>query len=112
MVRIAWPVLLSQIFAVLSWLPLARRLPSGLKATLEIPDVCPLSARTSLPVAASQSLMAGFSLAQASCLPSGLNATVERECLSPSILSVSLPVLVSQSLGSPDQKPPQLPLAR
>ena len=41
-VRASWPVVASQTFTVWSPLAEARRLPSGLKATLATPLVCPL----------------------------------------------------------------------
>ena len=53
-VRVSRPLAASQTFSVVSQLPETIRLPSGLKATLQIPPGCPWSVRVSWPVAASQ----------------------------------------------------------
>src|SRR5438445_6596995 len=60
---------------VLSQLPLASILPSGLKATESTTSECPARVRNSLPLATSQNLMVLSQLPLASILPSGLNAT-------------------------------------
>ena len=54
----------------------ARRLPSGLKATLMTGPVCPWRVRASWPVAASQTLTVLSAPAEARRLPSGLKATL------------------------------------
>ena len=62
---------------VLSPLPEAMRLPSGLNATLDTAPVCPVSGwPTGWPVAASQTRTVLSSLPEAIRLPSGLNATL------------------------------------
>src|SRR5262249_44479465 len=58
-------------------LQLARRLPSGLKATLETLPVCPLQVRSSWPVWASQTFTVLSSDVPARRLPSGLKATLQ-----------------------------------
>src|SRR5689334_13381060 len=47
----------SQTLTVLSSLPLTMRLPSGLNATHSISSVCPLRAKVSRPLSASQTLI-------------------------------------------------------
>ena len=69
-------VALSQIFTVWSWLPDARRWPSGLNATLVTQPAWPLRAKSSLPVALSQIFTVWSKLADARRWPSGLNATL------------------------------------
>ncbi len=53
-VRTSSPLGASQIFAVLSWLPVTIRAPSGLNAADVTARVCPLSVKTSAPLRASQ----------------------------------------------------------
>src|SRR5262249_48778657 len=74
-----------QIFTVLSQLPVASRVPSGLNATVNTLSRCPLSAsfslyglisRTSVPAFGSQLFTVWSRLPDASSLPSGLHATV------------------------------------
>ena len=66
---------MSQILTVRSMLPVTRRRPSGLKATLSTPLVWPRRVKISWPVSVSQSLTVRSKLAVAIRRPSGLNAT-------------------------------------
>ena len=68
---------MSQILAVLSMLPVARRRPSGLNATPSTPLVWPRSVKTSWPVSVSQSLTVRSKLEVAIRRPSGLKATAD-----------------------------------
>src|SRR5438128_1638083 len=64
----------SQPMTGVSQLPLAMRLPSGLKATLKTESAGPLSVRVSCPVVASQILIVWSWLPLAMRLPAGLKA--------------------------------------
>src|ERR1700712_3843464 len=83
---------------VLSWLPEASVLPSGLNATELMARVCPFKVVLSLPALASQSLIVLSRDAEASILPSGLNATHDTHSVCPSRVARSLPVLTFHSL--------------
>ena len=78
------PEATSHSMIVLSRLPVARVLPSGLNATDATPCACPVSVAVILPLATSHSLTVLSRLAEASVLPSGLNVTERTEsvCLS------------------------------
>src|SRR5437016_755965 len=71
----SWPVCPSHTLTSLPE-PLARRLPSGLKATGQTLPVCPLRICSSSPVCPSHTLTV-LSSAAARRLPSGLKATLE-----------------------------------
>ena len=72
-----WPVAASHSRTVLSALPEARRVPSGLNATLDTASVWPVSGwPMGWPVAASHSRTVLSSLPEAMRVPSGLNATL------------------------------------
>ena len=66
----------SHTFTVPSLLTEARRWPSGLKATLQTPPVCPGRVRASWPLVASHTFTVLSTLAEARRLPSGLKATL------------------------------------
>jgi hypothetical protein len=73
-----WPVWTSHSRIVLSALPEARRLPSGLNASLDTSSVCPWSGeRRVWPVSTSHSLTVRSALPDAIVLPSGLKATAD-----------------------------------
>ncbi len=65
----------SQIFTVWSWLPEARRWPSGLNATHRTQPAWPSRAKSSLCVAQSQIFTVWSWPPEARRWPSGLNAT-------------------------------------
>src|SRR5207253_1138009 len=88
----SWPVTALHTFTVLSSEPLARRVPSGLKATLLTPAVCPLSMRVSWPVAASHIFTVPSPEPLARRLPSGLKATLLTPAVCPLSMRVSCPV--------------------
>ena len=88
----------SQSLIVLSQLPEANVLPSGLNATEVTRIECPASVNMHLPVAASQSLTVLSSLPEARCFPSGLNATEVTRSECPASVPMHLPVAASQSL--------------
>src|SRR5262249_1555910 len=66
----------SHTTAVPSVLADARYLPSGLKATLPTPPLCPPSVNLTLPVAGSHTLTVRSQAPLASHFPSGLKATL------------------------------------
>gem|GEM_PF-6113664 len=66
---------------VLSALPEAKILPSGLNATLVTEPLCPVRVEITLSVDRFHSLMVLSSLPEAKVLPSGLNATLLTEPL-------------------------------
>ena len=73
-VRISLVVRASQSLAVLSWLPVRTRRPSGEKQTDVTAAVCPASSPISAPVVASQMRAVLSSLPLTILLPSRLNA--------------------------------------
>jgi hypothetical protein len=70
------PVARFHTLMVLSSLPEASVLPSGLKLTLLTDAVCPVRVVIGLPVARFQTLMVLSALPEASVLPSGLKLTL------------------------------------
>src|SRR3989338_2984115 len=95
----AVPASTSQRIIVLSQLPDARVVPSGLKATDLTEEECPLSVFIAFPVSISQRIIFLSLLPDARILPSGLKATELISLLvCPSNFRISLPVEASQSM--------------
>src|SRR5207245_7248589 len=84
--------------AVLARLPLANRVPSGLKATDQTRPVWPCNVVRHLPVLTSHSLTIPSSLQLASRAPSGLKATERTQSLCPCSVLRHCPVLTCQIL--------------
>gem|GEM_PF-6095440 len=74
-------------------------MPSGLYATEDTDQVCPLRVACSLPVAASHSLIVWSKLPEASVLPSGLYATEDTPPVCPLRVACSLPVTASAAVA-------------
>src|SRR5207253_1292979 len=85
---------------------LARRLPSGLKATLVTALVWPLRVRASWPVAASHTFTVWSHEPLARRLPSGLKATLVTALVWPLRVRTSWPVAASHTLTVPYSDPP------
>src|SRR5229473_1716559 len=98
---------------VLSQEALARRLPSGLKATLCTQLVCPLRESSSWPVCASHTFTSPGLLnsppPETMRLPSGLNATLLTSLVCPLRESSSWPVCASHTFTSPGLPSTPLP---
>src|SRR5262249_616271 len=97
------PVCVSQVI-VLAKEAAARRLPSGLKATLQTCWVGPFRASSSLPVFPSHPFTALSSEAAARLLPLGLKATQPKAL---SMVRISSPVCASHTFTA--LTPPSLP---
>src|SRR5262249_6320382 len=96
----------SQILTVLSQLPEARLLPSGLNDTDSTPSACPARVIRSFPAATSHSLIVWSPPPEARVLPSGLNAMVATAFFPfPGSAARSVPVSGSQSLIVPSNSP-------
>ena len=74
-VRTTAPVVASQIFAVLSQLPVMTREPSALNDAEASPAICPLNDKNSALVLASQTFEVWSTLLVKTCDPSGWNDT-------------------------------------
>src|SRR5262249_36516467 len=87
----------SHTFTVLSSLPEAMRLPSGLNATPLTHSVCPLRVRSSLPVAASPTSTGVSPLPAPTRMPTGRSAPRLTQSVCPFRERVSLPVAASHT---------------
>src|SRR4051812_47175423 len=83
---------------VLSMLPEASVLPSGLYATETTGSECPVSVASSLPVCTSHSLIVLSKLPEASVVQSGLNATDNTESVCPLREACTFLVCTSHSI--------------
>src|SRR5262249_15037363 len=102
--RFSWSSGLSRAIhsrAVRSWLAVARRLPSGLKATAAIWAVCPRRTTSGLLEAAAHSRAVWSRLAVARRRPSGLKDTAATALSCPRRTASGLPEAVSHSRAVP-----------
>jgi hypothetical protein len=74
-VHFTWPLCVSHSLMVLSTLPLASTVPSGLHETALTLSECPLNVDTHCPICAFQTLIVLSSLALAIFVPSRVHAT-------------------------------------
>src|ERR1017187_7604732 len=86
----------SQTRSLLSQLPVAMRVPSGLQATLNTEPSWSSNVCNNLPVAASQTLAVRSTLPVTRRLPSGLQATLKTNRSCPLKVSISLALTGSQ----------------